>query len=978
MKRASILFTLSVMLTLAPSLWSQPGREKLLLDFDWKFSLGHGSDPVKDFSYGLGTAFAKAGEAYGAAAPNFNDSSWRTIDLPHDWVVELPFVNSPDADVKAHGYKPIGRQFPETTIGWYRRSFSIPVGDRGRRIAVQFDGVFRDATVWFNGHYLGRHPGGYSPFSYDLTSYVRYGQRNTLVVRVDASQFEGWFYEGAGIYRHVWLLKYQPLHIAAYGVFAHSRIEGNQAYVTVETTVENESATLGSGQMAVTLIDPFGQVAGKSTKKFADLPPRARSTLSHKITVNRAKLWSLESPQLYTVRTQVISEGIPVDALDTRIGLRSIWFDADHGFFLNGQPVKIQGVCCHQDHAGVGAALPDGLQEFRIKRLKEMGCNAYRTSHNPPTPELLEACDRLGMLVMDENRLMGSSPERLDELETLIKRDRNHPSVIMWSIGNEEYVIQGNETGRQVALDMMAHIQSFDATRAITYGANIGPDATGINSVIPVRGFNYKRIGGIDRYRQLHPDQPLIGSEEGSTVCTRGFYRNDTLKGYVCDYDSMYPSWASTAKDWWGFYAERSWLSGGFVWTGFDYRGEPTPYGWPCINSHFGIMDMCGFAKNNFFYYQAWWSRGDVLHIFPHWNWPGREGERIDVWCHSNCDSVELFLNGQTLGRQKMARNDHLIWPAVYAPGVLEARGWRQGRQLTRKIETTGPAVKIALIPDKSELKADREDICLITVLAQDSQGREVPPADHVIRFDISGPGRIIGVGNGDPSSHEPDKCMSQPWERRLFSGKCQVIVQSLRVPGELFLTASSPGLAPEKIKLEAVICTPRPYVPAYQPERILHLGLHKPIAYRVRYSPRWPGAGEKTLTNGVLGSGEYFDGQWQGFEGEDFEAVIDLGAALPLHGLRVSFLQDANSWIFWPQSVYYALSSDGDTYTVTRPVNHTEDPRSIMIRTYRGACAGIPVRYIKVMAKNIGVCPPGHPGAGGKAWLFIDEIVVE
>ena len=958
-----------------PSL-ADDGRERLLFDFGWKFSPGHGSDAARDYGFGLGTAFAKAGEAFGPAAYHFSDSTWRSVDLPHDWAVELPFVYSPDPDLKAHGYKPLGRTYPESSIGWYRRAFTIPVADRGRRITVQFDGVFRDATVWCNGHYLGRHASGYSPFTFDLTDYLRYGQRNILVVRVDASQYEGWFYEGAGIYRHVWLNKFAPLHFTEYGLYAHSQITDGRARVTVATTLENRGETAEQGTVQVELIDPSGRMVSRVEEPFSALAPQRQITLTQHLQVEEPQLWSLEKPQLYTVRTRIRRGEASVDQLETTHGLRTLRFDKDLGFFLNGKPVKIQGVCCHQDHGGVGAALPDGVQEFRIKRLKEMGCNAYRASHNPPTPELLDACDRLGMLVMDENRLMGSTTELLDEWETLIKRDRNHPSVIIWSLGNEEYVIQGEETGRNIARSMLARLALLDPGRTATYGANINPDAGGINTVIPVRGFNYKRIGGIDRYRQLHPDQPLIGTEEGSTVCTRGFYSNDTLKGYVCDYDSMYPSWASTARDWWSFYSERPWLSGGFVWTGFDYRGEPTPYGWPCINSHFGIMDMCGFAKNNFYYYQAWWKEDDLLHLFPHWNWPGREGELMTVWVHSNCDSVELSVNGRPLGRQIMARNGHLQWRVPYAPGRLEARGWRGGREMRRRVETTGAAVRLALTPDKPRLAADQEDVVLVTVTARDEQGREFPTADHLVRFRLEGPGRIIGVANGDPSSHEPDKCLNQPWERRLFSGKAQVIIQSLRQPGEIRLIASSGSLAPATLLLQAEPCTPRPFVPPYQPERVSHLGLSKIVTGKTAYSPRWAAAGDKNLTNGVLGSGEYNDGQWQGYEGVDLEAVIDLGRSQPVTTIQASFLQNTGSWIFWPQSVKFLVSGDGRSFKALPGATFQTDTRSEAIRLYT-ASGRTAARYIKVQAINIGLCPPGHPGAGGKAWLFVDEVVI-
>ncbi len=644
-------------------------REQLLLDPGWKFHLGDASDPKGDFDYGLGASFAKAGEAVGAVNPNFNDSTWRTLDVPHDWAVELDFVNINDEDVKSHGYKPTGRQFPKTTIGWYRRSFLIPKEDEGRRLVVKFDGVFRDCIVWLNGHYLGNNLSGYSEFSYDITDYASYGGKNVLVVRVDASQYQGWFYEGAGIYRHTWLIKTGPVHVAEYGTFVHCDVANGSATVHAETDLVNQGTAEVSADLASFILDERGKfVTSAGTQEIA-VGEGGRKTIRQELAVPNPKLWSLDSPHLYSLVSIVKSGGVIADSVSTVFGIRTLRFDKDKGFFLNDQPVKIKGVCCHQDHAGVGSALPDRLQYFRIERLKEMGCNAYRTSHNPPTRELLDACDRLGMLVLDENRLLGSSPEMIGQFEKLVLRDRNHPSVVLWSLGNEEWIIQNSDLGKRIVLSLIQKLKTLDPTRLYTYAANNGNHFEGINSVLPIRGFNYMTISDIDKYRKDHPDQILLGSEEASTLCTRGIYANDTARGYVCDYDVNAPGWGAIAEKWWSFYAAREWLAGAFVWTGFDYRGEPTPYSWPCINSHFGILDVCGFPKTNYFYYQSWWSNKDVLHIAPHWNGQGKEGQMIDVWCESNCESVELILNGKSLGKKAMQVNSHLEWKVPYEPG---------------------------------------------------------------------------------------------------------------------------------------------------------------------------------------------------------------------------------------------------------------------------------------------------------------------
>ena len=816
LRDAAILVSLSLLSTSlcltqnksVPAVFGQnaprPGREKLLLDAGWKFHLGDASDPKNDFDYGIQATFAKAGETAGAIHPNFNDSTWRTLDLPHDWAVELDFVNVKDEDVKSHGYKPIGRQFAKSTVGWYRRAFFVPKEDEGRRLDVKFDGVFRDCIVWFNGHYLGNNLSGYSEFSYDITDYLRYGQKNVLVVRVDVSQYEGWFYEGAGIYRHTWLIKTDPVYIPDYGIFVHTAVSKNIAHVYAETDVINTSETAAPCILSSLVVDEHGTIDASSSKETA-VSANERKTVRSELTINNPLQWSIEAPHLYTLVSVVRSNGVTVDSVRTAFGARTVRFDKDKGLFVNDKPVKIKGVCNHQDHAGVGSALPDRLQYYRIERLKEMGCNAYRTSHNPPTNELLEACDKLGMLVLDENRLMGSTPELIGQFERLVLRDRNHPSVILWSLGNEEWVIQNSDVGKRIAQSLIVRLKQLDPTRLYTYAANNGNTFNGINGILPIRGFNYMTISDIDKYRKEHPEQILLGSEEASTLCTRGIYANDTVRGYMCDYDLYPPGWGATAEKWWRFYATREWLAGAFVWTGFDYRGEPTPYSWPCINSHFGIMDVCGFPKNNFFYYQSWWSDKDVLHIAPHWNWHGKDGQTIDVWCQSNCESVELFLNGKSLGKKMMERNSHLEWKVPYEPGVLEARGMRNGKQMVTRVETTGQQVKIKMVADRNLIHADGEDVTVVTVTALDDKGREVPVADNLVRFDLMGKGKIIGVGNGDPSSHEPDKYLVGQYKRRLFNGKCQVIVQSTKEAGTLELKATSDGLKEESISVKNI-----------------------------------------------------------------------------------------------------------------------------------------------------------------------------
>jgi beta-galactosidase len=789
-----------------PSESQSSPRERLLLDFDWRFHLGHADDPSQDFGFGKRSAFAKSGELFLPSREKFDDSAWRAIDLPHDWAVELPFVSDPA--VNEIGAKPLGRAYPATSIGWYRKVFEIPQSDLGRRLSIEFDGVFRDAIIALNGNYLARNFSGYAPFRCDLTDFANYGGKNILVVRADATEHEGWFYEGAGIYRHVWLVKMNPLHVAHWGTLIASELRGGSANVNVAVTVENESDTAQSCRVIAEISDNNGNKVGTHRSGSVTLPAWGKREFKQRIAVKHPSLWSLEQPNLYRANLKIESSGTATDAYETSFGIREIRFDPNNGFFLNGKPVKIQGTCNHQDHAGVGSALLDRIQSFRIAKLKEMGANAYRTSHNPPTPELLDACDRLGMLVMDETRMMSSSPEGLSQLERMIRRDRNHPSIILWSIGNEEPE-QGTDRGQRIAQTMKRRIRRLDPTRPVTMAMN-GDWGKGLSNIVDVQGFNYFHLGDVDKFHKDFPAQPCVGSEEASAFYTRGIYVTDKSRGYISAYDvNPAGDYASTAEQWVKYYAARPFVSGAFVWTGFDYRGEPAPYYWPCVSSQFGIMDTCGFPKDAFYYYQSWWTPQPVLHVFPHWNWPGKEGQSISVWVYSNCDEVELLLNGSSLGKQAMPRLSHLEWKVAYVPGVLLARGFNNGKQIAdAKQETTGEPATIRLRSHQEILQADGQDVALIEVAIVDAQGRIVPVAGNKVNFAVDGPAKIIGVGNGDPACHEPDKASA----RSAFNGLAQVIVQSQKQPGEITLSAASPGLASATVKINAVSGAPHTY----------------------------------------------------------------------------------------------------------------------------------------------------------------------
>ncbi|MGA3262840.1 MAG: beta-galactosidase GalA [Terracidiphilus sp.] len=788
-------------------------REQLLFDFGWKFKFGHGTDPARDLGFGYGQGdFAKTGE-FAFAKAGFDDSKWRKLNLPHDWAVELPFVR--DEEQMSHGYKPLGRRYPETSVGWYRREFEIPAGDLGRRIAVEFDGAFRDVLVFVNGCFIGRNDNGYAPFCFDLTDFLSYGAKNYIVARVDSSFGDGWFYEGAGIYRHVWLTKTDALHLGRWESTVRTAVNGGSATLTLDTVVQNEGKQAETAKVSWRILDAAGKTVATAEAAPQSIAVDGSAGFTASASLADPSLWSVDAPNLYSAIVTVEADGKPRDAERISFGVRTAVFDADKGFFLNGKSLKIQGTCNHQDHAGVGAALPDRLQWFRLGVLREMGCNAVRTSHNMPTPEWVEGCDRMGLMMMCETRQMSSSPEGLAQLETMIKRYRNSPSIILWSIGNEEGQLQDRmaEEGAKIAATMVRRCHELDPTRVVSAAVN-GNNAKGVSDAFDIIGFNYN-LSFPDEYHRKNPKRPLYGSETASAISTRGVYSTDPLRNTIRAYDTSEPGWGATAEEWWKFYGTREWEAGGFAWTGFDYRGEPTPYGWPSINSQFGIVDMCGFPKDTFFYYKAWWGSGPVLHLFPHWNFEGREGDEIPVWAHSNLDEVELFVNGQSQGSRKVPHLGHVEWKVKYEPGTIEARGRKGGQVvLTEKRETTGPAAAIRLTSDRMEIDADGEDIAVLKVEVLDKEGRPVPTAGNSIEFKVSGDGKLIGVGNGDPNCQESDKGP----KRSFFNGLAQVIVQATKRAGAIRIEAvkegwDGPELTPAELAITTRKVEPRPAV---------------------------------------------------------------------------------------------------------------------------------------------------------------------
>ena len=784
------------------SMNAQNVRETIRLDDGWKFAFGNAADPKKDF--GCGTEYfnylTKANSIHneGPYAANFNDSTWQEVKVPHDWVSILPYA---DVASHSHGYKTVGYKYPETSVGWYRKTINIPASDLGKHIALQFDGIFRNARVWFNGFYMGTEPSGYATQVYDVTEYVNYGGDNLICVRADATLEEGWFYEGAGIYRDAWLMKSAAVGVAPFGTFVYADLKQPYDKVTiyVETEVNNHSLTTQQCEVSHRLLDADGREVAKSESSTIML--RAKQTLNSQLltlNLNTPHLWSPDDPYLYKVETTVKVDGRVTDVYETTTGIRDVEFDADRGFLLNGQPLKLKGVNMHQDHAGVGAAIPDALQAWRIKQLKKMGCNAYRASHNPMTPALLDICDREGILVIDENRLTGINEEHLRLLERMIKRDRNHPSVILWSNGNEEWGMENTIQGTRIAAAMREYTHLLDPTRHSTI-ANAG--GREMVKGLDVVGFNYIVQNDVDNQKKNNPTWKIVGTEETTGCGTRGWYfKDEKYPGRMVSLNrTMEQNYENIIERGWKFYDERPWAAGLFYWTGFDYRGEPNPLSYPAHDSEFGILDYCGFPKDEAYYLKSWWTDEPVLHIFPHWNLQGHEGEEVEVWAYSNCDEVELTVNGKKLGRQPMPRNGHLKWKAVYQPGRVEATGYKNGKRiLTKTIETTKAAAKVVVKADRQQIVADGQDVAVVNIEICDQKGRFVPNACPELTFSLEGDASIIGCGNGDPSylgSDHPDKQPCNTFSIPAFNGRAQVLIQSGKLPSTVTLKCTADGL---------------------------------------------------------------------------------------------------------------------------------------------------------------------------------------
>ncbi len=776
------------------------GKSRKMESFnsDWKFYLG---------------------EVSNAQDPNFDDTKWRPLNLPHDWSVEGKFDKNNPAGTGG-GALPGG-------LGWYRKTFFVPDSSKGKNVFIDFDGVYRKSEVWINGHSLGKRPNGYISFRYDLTPYLKYGnEKNLMLVKVDNSQQpNSRWYSGSGIYRNVWLVTTNKIFVDHWGSYITTpEIHSGSARVNIELKLKNSQASEQRVTVKTEVYDASGsRVAAASS--YVRLRENEATNAVQNANIPAPHLWSVDDPYLYLVKTQVISNYKTVDEIQTAIGIRTFVFDPEKGFLLNGRPIKINGVCDHHDLGCLGAAINIRALERQLEILKAMGCNGIRTSHNPPAPELLDLCDKMGFIVMDEAFDMWKIQKtrydyHLDwdawhkkDLEDQILRDRNHPSVFIWSIGNEipeQY--KKDSSAYKIAKELRGIIRSLDTTRPITAALNDQNWKTnGIlqSGALDLVGYNYNQ-GAFPAFIKVFPGKKFIGTETVSALETRGHYDmpSDSIRRWptrwdveftggnpdlTCSaYDNMSASWGSTHEETWKVIKKYNFLSGQYIWTGFDYLGEPTPYPWPARSSYFGIIDLAGFPKDSYYMYQSEWTEKPVLHIFPHWNW--KTGDTVDVWAYYNqADEVELFLNGKSLGIKKKQGDDlHVWWRVLYEPGTLNAISRKNDQTvLTSEIKTAGKAAAIVLSTDRSLIKADGNDLSFVTAKIVDAEGNLIPNADNLVQFSLTGEGAVIATDNGNETSMES----FQSPDRKAFNGLCLAVIQSKNTSGEIQLTAKAEGL---------------------------------------------------------------------------------------------------------------------------------------------------------------------------------------
>ena len=778
------------------------------------------------------------GEAEGAEQASFEDGEWRDLDLPHDWAIEGPF------DVK---YNARCGGLPFHGTGWYRKHFQVPAAAKGKKVFITFDGAMYNAHVWLNGHFLGNRPFGYIEFQYEVSKYLNFGGDNVIAVKLVPEDLSSRWYPGAGIYRHVWLDYKNPVHIPHWGTTVTTpEVTADKASIDIKTDIAGAYSD-EKIEVKHEVLDPVGEVVAQSSGTVAGDGSSATSEL-HLV---KPKLWNLDSPHLYRLRTSLHSAGKVVDSTETRFGIRRLEFEKNKGFSLNGKPIRIQGVCLHHDNGPLGAIVNRRADQRKLQIMKQMGVNSVRTSHNPPSNEFLDLCDELGILVQVEafdvwriakvpngyNKFFDEWAER--DIKDMVRRDRNHPSVFMWSIGNEILEQGKPKEGNRLAELLNKYIKSIDTTRPTTCGFNNwpGPYKSGMAAKVDIAGMNYKPLSYGAPVAEFLPNNLVVGSETSSCTSSRGVYHlpiekyktHESLQ--VTSYDIIGPPWAYPPDVEFDALEKNPEILGEYVWTGFDYIGEPTPYGgkdnstngywnadWPARSSYFGAVDLCGFPKDRFFLYQSQWTDKPMVHVLPHWNWEGTDQEQIPIFAYTNCEEVELFVNGKSLGRKvkgtdltkipvKFMRyeGDHfmskyrLSWEASFAPGSLRVVGYVGGEPVTEKeIKTAGPPARVRLVPDREVLSAGENDLSYVTVRIEDTEGNLCPLASNQVRFSVEGAGTIAAVGNGNAATTAPFIAD----ERDAFNGLCMLIVKAGKQAGEVRVIAQSEGLQPDNVSL--------------------------------------------------------------------------------------------------------------------------------------------------------------------------------
>lgn len=733
---------------------------------------------------------------------------WKRVNLPHDFRVEIG-VSDESADW-AQGYIPDG-------VAYYRKAFKVSRSVLGKRVVLEFDGVMRNASFWYNGCFIGDHYSGYTGFQFDVTELTKYGEQegdNVILVRCDTTNGnEGWWYEGGGIYRHTWLTIYENIHVDRWGVFVKPIVTGEDAILEIETTVCNETFVKAQYSVCTTIVDPDGQEVGQ-TRAAGQIPANGKDVQRCRLEITGAKLWDCSNPCLYTAVTEIFEDDQLVDSYRTVFGIRSIEYTSE-GLLLNGVHTPLYGTCFHQDFAGVGAAIPDAVQNYKIRRIRDVGFNAFRSSHNPATLELLDACDQIGVLVMNENRIIETSRHRMEDLEELIKSSRNHPCVFAWSMSNEE-IFAGSYQALRILDRMLPFARSLDDSRLfLSAEAFLSGDMAAKygTEIYDVFGMNYAESSlnknQVQNLSAHYPEMKFLSTESASWYTTRGIYEDHKERGHCSSYGTRYvmmggeggPHAGGTARPWqtWRFYQEHPETGGFFIWTGFDYRGETTPLKKYQVSSNFGVMDTCGFPKDDCYYYEARMKSAPLIHIMPHWTWK-QEGEKKTVRLYTNCEEAELILNGRSLGRKPLEA-DWIEYEVPYQAGELSAVGYRGGEQVAADIQrTAGEPAAVHMKADRQILRADGADVACVKVSIVDADGVLVPDADNNVMFEVTGAGALLGLGNGDPGCRENDKASS----RHAFSGLILALVQSGETPGEIRVRADSPGLEGCEIIIKA------------------------------------------------------------------------------------------------------------------------------------------------------------------------------